>query len=128
MSADIQGPDEREIAAIFERLRAEVSASAPAGEPAGGPRAGQPLRARNDGERYWPVTAERGLASRPGPVGSALLFVKRLLRPFLRWYVEPPLVDQRQFNLATLSMLDELAARVGELERRRSDPSGPESP
>jgi hypothetical protein len=40
----------------------------------------------------------------------------------MRWYVEPLAAEQRSFNLAILTLVDELAERVhadvGELERR----------
>jgi hypothetical protein len=124
--------DEREVAAIFARLRAQVRAAEP-GSPGPAPIAGAPagarLRQRDEAERYWPVTAERGLLRRAGPKGALLVPVKRVLRKLMRWYVEPPLADQRQFNLASLAMLDELTARVAELERReRERTAGTDAP
>src|SRR5262249_43992561 len=54
-------PDDAEIAAVFERLRGEVGARAPADRPAttpSGPRAdGSPSMARDQAERFWAVTA-----------------------------------------------------------------------
>ena len=75
-----------------------------------------PLRARAEAERLWAVTAERGVVRRPGLKGAIAQPIKRLLRPFLRWYVEPALADQRQFNVTVLQLVDELADRVRELE------------
>jgi hypothetical protein len=68
--------------------------------------------ARDEAERFWPVTAERERLARPGLPGRlralALAPAKAALRPLLRWYVEPALADQRRFNAAVLRMLDEL--------------------
>jgi hypothetical protein len=47
--------------------------------------------------------------------------VKRLLRKLMRWYVEPLAAQQRSFNLAVLSLVDELAERVESLEQRMRD-------
>jgi hypothetical protein len=44
--------------------------------------------------------------------GVALRPLKALLRSMMRWYVEPPLADQRRFNAAVLELLDELNART----------------
>ena len=77
------------------------------------------IMAGGRGERFWPVSAERETLARPGGRGRrrALLVAptKAMLRPLLRWYVEPALADQRRFNAAVLRILDEL-----ERELRRS--------
>jgi hypothetical protein len=48
--------------------------------------------------------------------------VKRVLRKLMRWYVEPVAAHQRTFNLAVISLVDELAERtdadLARLERR----------
>ena len=48
--------------------------------------------------------------------------VKRAVRKLMRWYVEPVAAQQRSFNLAVLTLVDELAERVeselSHLERR----------
>jgi hypothetical protein len=68
--------------------------------------------ARDEAIRFWPVSAERDFLARPGTRGrvraTLLTPVKKLLRPMMRWYVEPALADQRRFNAAVLRMLDEL--------------------
>jgi hypothetical protein len=56
----------------------------------------------------WPVSAERPLERRPGIKGAVAYPAKRLLRPFLRWYVEPLAAEQRAFNDATLKLIDDL--------------------
>ena len=100
--------EDEEIAAAFADLREGVEARhAERGVDE------QALReARDEAERFWPVTAEREYLARPGRAGRAraalLVPLKSLLRPLLRWYVEPALADQRRFNAAVLRMLDEL--------------------
>jgi hypothetical protein len=51
--------------------------------------------------------------------------LKRAVRRLVRWYVEPALEEQRQFNLAILQLVDDLAERTALLEERldRSDPA-----
>ena len=112
-------PDEAqgEIAAIFTRLKDEVR-SRPAVQGTrsmgGGRRA--PLPARAQAERAWAVTAERPFENPPSRRGSVRRFVaapvKRVLRKLMRWYVEPVAAHQRTFNLAILTLVDELAERT----------------
>ncbi|MER3409124.1 MAG: hypothetical protein C4306_03255, partial [Thermoleophilia bacterium] len=81
---------------------------------------------RGQAERMWAVSAERPLRRRPGLKGALAYPVKRLLRPFLRWYVEPLAAEQRAFNDALLKLVDHLyerldeAAALLEKERRRA--------
>jgi hypothetical protein len=120
-------PDEaeREIAAIFERLRAEVRRQ-PAPSTDRERPARHTLAARSQAERVWAVTAERPFEQPPtrrGAVQSYLFVpVKRLLRKLMRWYVEPVAAHQRSYNLAILNLVDELDERieadVNRLERR----------
>jgi hypothetical protein len=117
---------EGEIAAIFARLRDEVrNRPAEAGTRGVGsaayPREGARLRA----EQTWSVSAERPFQNPPdqGVVRRYLAGpVKRVLRKLMRWYVEPLAAEQRSFNLAILTLVDDLAERVhtdvGRLERR----------
>jgi hypothetical protein len=116
-----------EIAAIFERLKAEVMsrAAAPGGRgTASSPRMPLPSRAR--AERAWAVTAERPFEHPPtwrGRVrGLVVAPIKRVLRKLMRWYVEPVAAHQRTFNSAVLAVVDELAERtaadLNRLERR----------
>ena len=118
---------EGEVAAIFSRLKDEVR-SRPA-EPGarsmgGGRQASLPSRAQ--AERAWAVTAERPFENPPTRRGHVRGYfaapVKRVLRKLMRWYVEPLASHQRTFNLAILTLVDELAERtesdVNRLERR----------
>jgi O-antigen chain-terminating methyltransferase len=73
----------------------------------------------------WPVSAERLLQRRPGLKGAIAYPVKRLLRPLLRWYVEPLAAEQRAFNDAVLKLVDDLyeaadRARAGDESSRRA--------
>ena len=116
-----------EIAAIFTRLKDEVR-SRP--EVATTLRSGlarrAPLPARAQADRAWSVTAERPFENPPGGRGRLRgVFaapVKSALRKLMRWYVEPLAGQQRTFNLAILTLVDELtertAADVEQLERR----------
>jgi hypothetical protein len=123
--------DDGEIAAIFTRLRDEVRSRAevpelepPAGDGQRAARGSLPARAR--AERAWAVTAEVPFQHRPGRGGRArgvaLAPLKRVLRKLMRWYVEPLAGHQRTFNLAILTLVDELTERtdadVARLERR----------
>jgi O-antigen chain-terminating methyltransferase len=54
---------------------------------------------------------------RPGLRGTLVYGVKRVLRKLMSWYVGPFAADQRNFNQAVLRLVDELDARVREVER-----------
>ena len=128
-------PDDAEIAAVFERLRGEVGARPAADRPAtrpSGPRTDGSLSvARDQAERYWAVTADRPYLYKPGAWGRVrgllLLPVKAVLRRLMRWYVEPALAQQRDFNASVLKALDELSERIdivaGEVENARETAS-----
>ena len=57
----------------------------------------------------WPVSAERPITRRPGLRGFAAYGIKKALRPFLRWYVEPLAAEQRGYNDALLKLVDDLS-------------------
>lgn len=101
--------------ALVERLRDELAGGANGAE---GGRA-RLLAARHRAERVWAVTAERPLHRRPGLRGLAAAPVKRLLRPFLRWYVEPLAAEQRVFNDAVLKLLDGVLEELDRAEQAR---------
>jgi hypothetical protein len=73
---------------------------------------------RDLAERNWAVSAERPLTRRRGLRG-ALLPVKKLLRPLLRWYVEPLVHEQRMFNSALLQLVDGLLEREARDSERK---------
>jgi hypothetical protein len=121
-------PDETEgeIAAILARLKEEVrNRPAEGGTPGVGSAAYSPGTARLRAERTWSVSAERPFQNPPEqslPRRYLAAPTKRTLRKLMRWYVEPLAAEQRSFNLAILTLVDELAERVHadvtELERR----------
>jgi SAM-dependent methyltransferase len=109
--AGISSPEEIDVAALFERLRAELRRGAPHGDQKGAEFAATRALA----ERFWPVTAEREAGG--GPKG----FVKRILRKLMRWYVEPMAADQRVFNDSVLKLVDSLSERADAAASGRED-------
>ena len=97
---------------LYQQLREELRRG---GLGPGGARATW----RSQAERTWTVSAERPLERRRGLKSAVAHPVKRLLRPFLRWYVEPLAAEQRAFNDAALKLIDDLyeaADRAAELD------------
>jgi SAM-dependent methyltransferase len=101
---------ESEVEALVEQLRAELDR--------GGDLRSRVLAWRQQAERAWRVSAERPLPRRPGAKGALALPVKKLLRPFLRWYVEPVAAEQRVYNEALLKLLDIVLERLDQVEAR----------
>jgi len=114
--AGISAAQPVDVAALFESLREEIRRSG-GDAGAGHGDAGDRLAARAEAERLWPVSADRGLRLRPGWRGGIGTPVKWVLRKGMRWYVEPLAYDQRSFNAAMLRLVDNLQARIDELER-----------
>jgi hypothetical protein len=98
-----------DVAALFARLKEEIRAAGPRGSDV--TPAQVRLSVRDQAERLWPISAERPLVGKAGPV-------KAVLRRLMRWYVEPAFAEQRIVNDALLRLVDELSRRVDELERR----------
>ena len=97
-------PEQTDVAALFARLKEEVRGSGR--RLRDDPTATQVrLGVRDRAERLWPVSAERPIVGKGGPV-------KHLLRRLMRWYVEPLAADQRAFNDAALRLIDDLNERV----------------
>ncbi len=96
-----------DVAALFERLKREVRDSAPrsSDDPA---QTQVRLSVRDQAERLWPISAERPIVGKGGPV-------KAVLRRCMRWYVEPVAADQRAFNDAVLKLIDDLSERIDRL-------------
>ena len=114
-SAAVSPPGEVDVEALVARLREEL-----AGGPNGaGEGRGQLLAARHRAERLWAVSADRPLERRPGLKGWVAYPVKKLLRPLLRWYVEPLAHEQRMFNDVVLKMVDGILEEVDRGERSR---------
>jgi len=116
-SAGVSPPPELDVEALVARLREEL-----AGGPNGaGEGRGQLLAARHRAERLWAVSADRPLERRPGLKGLVAYPVKKLLRPLLRWYVEPLAHEQRMFNDVVLKMVDGILEEVDRGERSREE-------
>jgi hypothetical protein len=97
-----------DVAALFARLKEELRAAGPRGVDV--PPEHVRLSVRDQAERLWPISAERPIVGKAGPL-------KSFLRRLMRWYVEPALADQRAFNDAVLKLIDDLDERVKRLER-----------
>src|SRR5438128_1929774 len=104
-SAGISPPEAVDVTALFEQLKEELRK---AGADSGG---SQGLAARSQAERMWAVSAERPIERRRGAKGLVAYALKLVLRPFLRWYVEPLAAEQRSFNDAVLKVVDDLYER-----------------
>ena len=103
-----------DVAELFQRLRDEVRRSG--GDPGGAGDPADRAAARQEAERLWPVSADRGLRLRPGFRGALGIPVKAVLRKLMRWYVEPLAYDQRSFNAAALRLIDDQEERIARLE------------
>src|SRR5581483_9494760 len=104
-----------DVQTLVERLREELAGGA------NGAGRGQLVAARHRAERLWAVSADRPLERRPGAKGWVALPVKKLLRPLLRWYVEPLAHEQRMFNDVVLKIVDGILEEVDRGERSRED-------
>jgi hypothetical protein len=102
-----EGPSD--VAALFAQLKEEVRAAGPRGDDV--TPAHVRLSVRDQAERLWPISAERPIVGKGGPI-------KSVLRRLMRWYVEPAFAEQRIVNDALLRLVDDLARRVDELESR----------
>jgi SAM-dependent methyltransferase len=116
-SAAISAAVDVDVNALVARLREEL-AGGPNGAKDG---RGQLLAARHRAERLWAVSADRPLERRPGPKGWVAYPLKRILRPFLRWYVEPLAAEQRMFNDVVLKLVDGILEEVDRGERSREE-------
>jgi len=103
---------------LVARLRQEL-----AGGPDGHGDRGGLLAARHRAERLWAVSADRPLERRPGAKGWVAYPLKKVLRPFLRWYVEPLAHEQRMFNDVALKMIDGILEELDRGERSREEAS-----
>ena len=104
--------DTSDVAALFAQLKEELHAAGPRGADV--PPAQVRLSIRDQAERLWPVSAERPIVGKGGPL-------KSFLRRLMRWYVEPAFADQRAFNDAVLKLIDDLDERHSESSSRNED-------
>jgi 2-polyprenyl-3-methyl-5-hydroxy-6-metoxy-1,4-benzoquinol methylase len=102
-----------DVNVLVDRLREELAGGA------NGEGRGRLLEARHRAERLWAVSADRPLDRRRGPKGWLAYPVKLVLRPFLRWYVEPLAAEQRMFNDVLLKLVDGTLEEVDRAEQGR---------
>lgn len=107
-SAKVSAVPDLDVNALVERLREELAG----GRNGAGEGRGSLLAARHRAERLWAVSTDRPLERRPGLKGWVAYPLKRALRPFLRWYVEPLAAEQRSFNDVVLKMIDGILEEV----------------
>jgi hypothetical protein len=92
---------EKEVDLIVSRLRDELGTGARTDVSEGAAWA-----ARAQAERFWAVTADRPFRHKPGVWGRLrgmlLAPPKVVLRKLMRWYIEPALAQQRDFNASIL--------------------------
>jgi hypothetical protein len=104
------------------RVRDEVRGRPPSRGLSAQEAAALRVAARDQAELHWAVTAERPLPRRPGTAGrvraAAVAPLRHAVRGLVRWYVEPALEEQRQFNLAILQLVDDLAERTAMIEEQ----------
>ncbi len=111
MSAGISSVEDVDVDTLYAQLREELSRG-----PGGAADAATRFAAsRSLAERFWPASAERDAG------GGAKGFVKRALRKFMRWYVEPLAADQRVYNDAVLKLIDVLSERADRAEAGHAD-------
>jgi hypothetical protein len=103
-----------DVASLLASLREEVRRSG--ADPGAGGDPADRRAAREEAERLWPVSADRGLRLRPGVRGGVGTPAKAVLRKMMRWYVEPLAYDQRSFNAALLRLVDDLQEQVAALQ------------
>jgi hypothetical protein len=96
---------EQEVDLIVSRLRAELGTGARTEAGSGG----AAWAARAQAERFWAVTADRPFLHKPGVWGRLrgmlLVPAKVVLRKLMRWYIEPALAQQRDFNASILKAI-----------------------
>jgi O-antigen chain-terminating methyltransferase len=56
----------------------------------------------------WNVNAEYPISSHRKTIGQFIVLGKKLIRKFLRWYINPPVDQQREFNGSVTRSLDVL--------------------
>ncbi|KLU59393.1 ubiquinone biosynthesis O-methyltransferase [Peptococcaceae bacterium CEB3] len=72
----------------------------------------------------WNVNAEYPITSHRKTIGRFIVFGKKVVRKFLRWYVNPPVDQQREFNgsvTRSLNLLAEIVRTQSEALRSATD-------
>ena len=118
---------EHEVDLIVSRLRRELEVGGSTGVGS----EGSVWAALAQAERFWAVTADRPYLYKPGPWGklrgTLLIPVKAVLRKLMRWYLEPALAQQRDFNSSVLKALKQMNERLdATVGPNRADEEAPE--
>ena len=118
---------EREVDLIISRLRDELGEGART-EVGGG---GSAWAAHAQAERFWAVTTDRPFLYKAGPWGrlrgTLLVPAKVVLRKLMRWYIEPALAQQRDFNSSILKAVTYMNERV-DAAVAKAEPDDKETP
>jgi hypothetical protein len=119
---------EQEVDQNVSRLRYELGEGART-EVGGG---GSAWAARAQAERFWAVTTDRPFLYKPGPWGrlrgTLLVPAKVVLRKLMRWYIEPALAQQRDFNSSILKAVTYMNERVDAAVGAKAEPDDKETP
>jgi hypothetical protein len=126
-----------DAAAVVAELKAEVARRRAAGEYPADLVARlevqfEPLAAEQPIEALAHLETVRPVVSARTRLAPAAIFVKKLIRRSVAWYVRPLAEDQSRFNFAVARRIYRLEARLEELERRTgvtsSAPDGSDDP
>lgn len=80
---------------------------------------GQPAdSAVDEAARLCVVNAHWGIATDTPVIGAALVYARRTMRIGLRWYINPIVEQQNEFNEAVVRALHELKAENDDLRAR----------
>ncbi len=66
----------------------------------------------------WYVDPEQPITSHRRFTGKFIVFGKKVVRKFLRWYINPPFNQQREFNRDIANEISHLAARIEKMEEK----------
>jgi hypothetical protein len=83
---------------------------------------GSSISAVRDAADLASVSAHLPLQSRVPVIGPLIVFVQRVLRLGLRWYINPIVEQQNAFNEAVVRALTEIEVRQADLARRIASP------
>ncbi|HET7035329.1 MAG TPA: hypothetical protein VFI42_06575 [Thermomicrobiaceae bacterium] len=108
---------EEDVAATLEAIRAAVRARAHFGGPDEVPTPLDDSPVANAANRAR-VSAHFYLYDDVPIIGGPITMVKRVIRLGLRWYINPIVEQQNQFNEAVVRALRAIEERQAELERR----------
>ncbi len=110
---------DEQLAATLAALREEVRA-ARAAQPAAADSAGRELQQALEELEYTRVVSAHWPLEASSLIGRAWVLVHKLVRRYLRWYINPIVEQQNAYNDAVARTLRLLAAEVQALRTARS--------